>query len=940
MLRLCARGRPFALLMLCAAAALLGSCGGSSTSAGSSGGGGTPPTPLSVTTSSLPNAQVGVAYSATLAASGGTVPYTWSLTSGLLPPGISFDTASGTLAGTPTGGAYGATLVVQVQDAASPAQSARVTLTITVLAGELRATTHSLPDGDVGSAYDATLTATGGTAPYTWSLTSGTLPSGLALNATSGAITGTPTSNAADSQLTFQVADSASPPAMVSVTLSLTISAVPLAITTAALPLGQIGVAYQGQLVATGGTGALSWQVSAGSLPAGLQFASSTGLISGTPTATALQTPLTVSVTDSGNPAQTQSAAYTITVSPAGISVQVSPQRAGLTLGQQQSFTATTNDNAGVSWSALPAGGAFTPATSANGVAVSFTAPATAGVYTLTATSLTDSSRSASVTVGVTDLAGVYTYHNDVARDGANTQEYALTAATVGAATFGKLLSCGVDGAVYAQPLWVANLSIAGVMHNVVFVATEHDSLYAFDADASPCLLLWQANLIDVTHGAAAGETPVPDGGTNFLVGQGDGDISPEVGITGTPVIDPAAGILYVVAKSVDSTGTLFYQRLHAIDLASGSERAGSPAAISATYQADNGSAVNFSPRQENQRAGLALTNGVLYIAWGSHEDAPPWYGWLMGYTYNGSAFAQQAVLNVSPNTSEGGIWMAGGAPSVDSGGHLYVITGNGLFDGAATSGSSDDFGDSFLQLAPGAGQNHLGVSSFFTPSDQASLYAGDKDFGSGGSALVLNLPTSGSSPQHLVVGGGKDGSLYLLNGDQMGGSGDSNARQVWNLGHGIFATPAFWNNTLYIAPLGSPMLAYAFDPGALQFTTTPASSSTQTFQFPGTTASVSASGAGSNGIVWALDNHAYCTPQSGGCGPAVLHALSAGSLATELWNSSQVGSDVAGNAVKFTVPTIANGKVYVGTRGNNTGGASGSTSVSGELEIYGLKPD
>ena len=936
MLRLSVRRTPLVFLMLGAALTLLASCGGG----GGSGGGTTTPMPLSITTSSLPNAQVGVAYSAALAATGGTAPYSWSLSSGILPPGISLDTASGTLSGTPTGGAFSATLVLQVKDAASPAQSATAALTITVLAEKLRATTNSLPNGSVGSPYDATLTAAGGTAPYAWTLTGGALPAGLALNSASGEITGTPTANVAGEVLTFQVADSNNPPATLSIQLSLTIGPAPLAITTTSLPFGQLGVAYQAQLVATGGTGALGWQVSAGSLPAGLQLGSATGLISGTPTATAVQAPVTVSVTDSGAPAQSASTAYTITVSPAGISVQVSPLRAGLTITQQQTFTATTNDNAGVTWSASPAGGAFTPAASASGVAVTFTAPATAGVYTLTATSATDATRSAAVTVGVTDLAGVFTYHNDVARDGANTQEYALTPAVVTAATFGKLFSCSVDGAVYAQPLWVANLSIAGVTHNVILVATEHDSLYAFDADASPCQVLWQANLIDVTHGAAAGETPVPDGPVNFLVGLGDGDISPEVGITGTPVIDAAAGILYVVAKSVDATGTVFYQRLHAIDLASGSDRAGSPALISATYPTDSGGTVTFSSRQQNQRAGLALASGTIYIAWGSHEDAAPWYGWVMGYTYNGSAFTQQAVLNVSPNSGESGVWMAGGAPSVDSGGHLYVITGNGLFDGAATSGNTDDFGDSFLQLAPGAGKNHLGVSSFFTPTDQQTLYNGDGDFGSGGSALVLNLPSSGSSPQHLVVGGGKDGAMHLLNGDQMGGSGDSNARQIWNLGHAIFATPAFWNNTLYVAPVGGAMLAYAFDPNALQFTTTAASTSTATFPFPGTTASVSASGASANGILWALDNHTYCTPQNGGCGPAVLHAWGAGSLATELWNSTQNSGDAAGNAVKFTVPTIANGKVYVGTRGNNTGGAYGSTTVSGELEVYGLKPD
>ncbi len=653
-----------------------------------------------------------------------------------------------------------------------------------------------------------------------------------------------------------------------------------------------------------------------------------------------MQAPVSFSVTDSSSPPQTQSAAFTVTVSPAGISVAVSPQRAGVTVGQKQTLTATTNDNAGVTWSVSPAGGAFSPTASTSGTPVTFTAPTSAGVYTVTATSLTDSTRSAAVTVGVTDLAGVYTYHNDLARDGANAQEYALTPANVNSATFGKLFACAVDGAAYAQPLWVANLSISGVSHNVIFVATAHDSLYAFDADASPCQTLWHANLIDSAHGANAGETTVANGATGFQVGMGYGDMAPEVGVTGTPVIDPAAGILYVVAKSVDSTGTVFYQRLHAIDLASGSERAGSPAAIGATYQADNGSTITFSTRQQNQRAGLALSNGTVYIAWGAHEDAPPWYGWVMGYAYNGSTFTQQSVLNVSPNSAEAGVWMAGGAPSVDSSGHLYVITGNGTFDGAATSGTTDDYGDSFLQLAPAAGQNHLGVSSFFTPTDQSNDNQHDVDFGSGGSELVLNLPSSGASPQHLVVGGGKDGALYVLNGDQMGGSGDSNAWQMLSLGHSLFATSAFWNNTLYVAPVGDSMLAYSFDPGSLKFATTPASTSSATFGFPGSSASVSASGVSSNGVVWALDTHTYCTPQSGGCGPAVLHAWGATSLTTELWNSSLSSGDAAGNAVKFTIPTVANGKVYVGTRGNNTGGVFGSTTISGELEVYGLKPN
>src|ERR1700681_1240587 len=614
---------------------------------------------------------------------------------------------------------------------------------------------------------------------------------------------------------------------------------------------------------------------------------------------------------------------------PSGITVAVSAARAGLTVGQALSVSATTNDNAGVTWSVAPAGGSFNPATSLNGAPVTFAASA-AGVYTLTATSVTDSAHSASLTVGVTDLPGVYTYHNDLARGGANTREYALTPANVNTSSFGKLFSCTVDGAVYAQPLWVANLSVGGAVHNVVFVATQHDSLYAFDADASPCTQLWKVSLIDTGHGATAGETTVPAGTPDYLVGQGVGsDITPEVGVTSTPVIDPAASILYVVAKSVDSGRTNFFQRLHAIDLATGNEKSGSPMPIAASYPGtgDGGVRVTFSPRYQNQRAGLALVNGTVYVASGSHDDWDRWYGWILGYTYSGSALTQSAALNVTPNAGEGGIWMSGGAPSADSSGHLYVITGNGAFDV-----TKNDYGDCFLQLS-GA----LAVSSWFSPTDQLDDNVRDLDFGSGGSALLLNLSTG---PQHLVIGGGKDGMLYLLNGDSMGGSGDPNAWQHFSVGHPIFSTAGFWNNTLYIAPVGASMLAYAFDTSINLFNTTPTSQSALTFGYPGSTPSVSASGDGSNGILWAVDPTNYCTGLSPACAPAVLHAYSATNLATELWNSSMVGADAAGNAVKFTVPTVANGKVYVGTRGNNTGGVFGSTTISGELDVYGLKPN
>jgi hypothetical protein len=615
--------------------------------------------------------------------------------------------------------------------------------------------------------------------------------------------------------------------------------------------------------------------------------------------------------------------------SPAPISVSLSPNLSGATITQQIQLTASVANDLGtngVTWS-VTTGGTLTRQTS---TVASFSA-ATAGVYTVTATSVVDHTKSGIATIGVTDLQGVYSYHDDLARDGANIQEYALTTSNVATSTFSKLFSCAVDGAIYAQPLWVANLTISGARHNVVFVATEHDSLYALDADANPCVQLWHANLIDFVHGATLGETTVPSGLTGYKVGNGGGDVTPEVGVSGTPVIDPSTNTLYVVSKSMNFGGTYFFQRLHAIDITTGNEKFGGPANITSSITfpgtGDGGTTVNFNTQQQNQRSGLALVNAVVYVAWASHGDLAPYYGWVVGF--NPSTLAVTSVLNVSPNVQYGGIWMGGGAPSADANNNLYVITGNAEFD--ITSGGND-YGDSFLQLSGG-----LNVSSFFTPSDEATDYSEDNDFGSGGAAVILNL-TSGSV-KHLLIGGGKDGTLYLLDGDNMGGLGDSNARQHFNIGSQIFATGAFWNNNFYIAPVNAPLISYSFDNSTNLFNTASQSQSSTSYGLRGATPSVSSTGS-SNGIVWALDNSNYCTHYSPGCGPTVLHAYDATTLSSDLWNSSMVTTDAAGNAVKFTVPTVANGKVYVGTRGNNTGGVFGSTSMSGELDVYGLTPN
>jgi len=577
------------------------------------------------------------------------------------------------------------------------------------------------------------------------------------------------------------------------------------------------------------------------------------------------------------------------TIPPSGgtASVTISPTRAALTTGQSQTFTAAVTGNAvtTVTWEvdSIPGGNASVGTVTASGV---YSPPSSAGSHTIAARSTADTTVSASANVFITDLAGVFTYHNDLSRDGVNNKEYALSTSTVKAATFGKRFACAIDASAYAQPLWVANVAIGGGTHNVLIAATVHDTIYAFDADVSPCKTYWSQSLL------ASGETWV----NNMDVG-GSTDLAPDIGIVGTPVIDPATNTIYVVSKS--KNGATIHQRLHALSLIDGSEKFSGPQEIAATV---NG--ITFSPLSQNQRAGLALLNGVVYIAWGSHGDIGTYYGWIVGY--NAATLAQVSVFNDDPGAGGGGIWMSGGAPAADSSNNMYVITGNGNFDGVTL------FGDSFLKLStPG-----FSVLSFFAPSDQATLNSGDIDFGSGGATILVDQP---SGPvQHLAIGGGKVGTLFLLNRDNLGGNttNDAGAVQSFSVGNRIFGTPAFWQNTLYIAPITDHLKSYTFNPSMGQFTTAPASQSATTFGFPGSTPSISSQGT-SNGIVWATEK---------GTGPSVLHAYDATNVGTELWNSANSSADQAGQAVKFTVPTVANGKVYVGT--------------VGEISVYGLSPN
>ena len=879
-----------------AAALTLAACGGS---------GSTPATPVP----SLPTAVLNV--STTVVDSGAAAALTWSSTHATSCTASGGWSGTKATSGTQSTGALTANTTYSLTCSGPGGTSTAATATVTVAA-------HALPTAALSA--NPTSVASGAAAALTWSSTNAT--SCTASGGWSGtkAASGTASTGALTATTTYSLTCTGAGGTSTAATATVTVAA--SALPTAALSANPTSIA-------SGGAATLTWSSTNATSCTASNGWSGTKAASGTASTGALTANTTYSLTCSGAGGTSTAATATVTISTG--TVTVSPTAAAITWWQTQQFTATVPGGGTATWSVdTIAGGNSTVGTiDATGLYTPGTAP---GTHTILAASGADSG---TATLGVTNLAGVYTYHDDLARDGANIQEYGLTTSNVNTAGFGKRTSCAVDGAVYAQPLWVANLTIGGAQHNVVFVATEHDSLYAFDADAAPCVQLWQAVLVATSHGATAGETSVPAA----LVGMANGDISPEIGVTSTPVIDPAAGILYVLAKSTNAAQTVFYQRLHAINLATGNEMTGSPALIAGTVPGagDGGATVSFNALQEGQRPGLALVNGVVYIAWASHGDNPPFYGWLMGYQYAAGALTQRYIFNAAPNrpvppyVGGAGIWMSGSAPAADANNNLYVVTGNGPFDANSGTAPNNDYGDSLLQFNAA-----LTVSQYYTPAEQAGDNTNDFDFGSGGAAVLANLPLTSPFP-HLLICGGKSGNLYVVNRDTLGGydTGYTKMVQRFFVGGSLFASGAFWNNNFYIAATGQPLSTYTLSAATSLFSTggTPASSTS--YALGGGTPSVS-SAATANGIVWALDNALYCTNQSPGCGPTVLHAYDATNLASELWNSAASGTDTAGDAVKFTVPTIANGKVYVGTRGNN---GTNPNPVPGELDIYALKP-
>ena len=599
------------------------------------------------------------------------------------------------------------------------------------------------------------------------------------------------------------------------------------------------------------------------------------------------------------------SAAATLTVnSSTGITITTQPVSQSVSIGQTATFSVTATSGTlpltyqwqknAANIASANSSGYTTPATSIRDGGEKFTVVVTNATGSVT-------SSAATLTVNPSPAVDVATYHNDNGRTGQNTNETVLTHTNVNSTTFGKVGFFAVDGLVDAQPLYLSNVAIPGKgTHDVLYVVTEKDNVYAFDATTGD--VLWHVSAL------LAGET--------FSDDRGCSQVTPNIGITSTPVIDRTHGphgAIYLVAMSKDNSGN-YHQRLHALDITTGGELFGGPTTIQATYPGtgpnSTGANVVFDPGQYKERAGLLLLNGAIYTAWASHCDNNPYNGWVMDF--NASTLAMTSVLNVTPNGTEGAIWMSGAGLAADSTGNIYFLDGNGTFDPSLDARgfpSQGDFGNAFLKLSTTGGV--LAVADYFEMANQDFENTHDQDLGSGGGLVMLDTTDTGGAVHHLAVGAGKDANIYLVNRDSMGkfSPAGNNAYQEIDgaVSGGIYSMPAYFNNTIYFGPVGNSIMAFGIANALLS--TTPTSQTGSSFSYPGATPGISANGT-ANAILWAVEN----TGSGGGGGLAVLHAYDAANLATELYNSNQAGTRDHFADNKFITPTIASGKVYVGT--------------------------
>jgi fibronectin type 3 domain-containing protein len=626
-------------------------------------------------------------------------------------------------------------------------------------------------------------------------------------------------------------------------------------------------------------------------------FASCTLTIGFTPSSSGTRN-ASLSIADNapGNP-------HSLALTGSGIGFGISPQTGVVTPGQTQQFSAI-NGTGSLVWSVDGlVGGAIDRGTiSSTGL---YTPPTTAGMHIITVAT-SDGTKSANATAYVATSAGMFTHHNDDARTGQNLSETVLRPSNVNNASFGKVAEYATDGIAHASPLYVANVNVPGVgLKNVVYVATEHDSVYAFDADARTAAPLWKVSFIN----PAAGITSVPNGDTGECC-----DITPEIGITGTPVIDPATSTLYVVAKTKEGTNT-YRQRLHALDLATGAEKFGGPVLITATVPGtgtgSSGGQLTFNALRENQRTALLLHNGVVYFGFGSHGDVQPYHGWLLGY--DAKTLQQVFVFNATPDGEGGGIWQSGGGLAIDGAGNFFFATGDGSF---SLNTGGKDYGDTFIKLSPAGA-----VIDTFTPHDEDAIDGNNLDLDAGGMILLPDQP--GPHP-HLLVSAGKNGTIYVVDRDNMGGfhAADQNVQTLANIFPfgtplpGNYSSPVYFNGTVYFAPVADVVQAFSVTNGLLS--ASPTATTPQAFPYPGAALAISANGS-NDAILWAV--------QKNGAAPGTLRAYDATNITHELYNSDQAAGarDQLDVAAKFSIPLVINGRVYVASEG--------------KLTIYGLLP-
>jgi len=801
----------------------------------------------------------------------------------------------------------------------------------------------TLASGGAGQALVIKATADG-TFNQSISLVVTGLPSGV--TATPAALTLTPgvaqnviltaASNASATTSTVTITGTAGT-LIHSSTVSLTVSAPPpapdfsLSVNPTAVSLTPAGAATQVSIAATavnGFTGSVT--VALSGLPAGVSATPSnltltpgttqSFSLSASASANAGSTTVTVSGTSGSlshtatlglsvtQPVIAPSPDFTLTATPGATTV--TDGGAGTPVAVEATALNGFSSTVAVAIGGLPSGYTASPSTltltPGTAQTVTITASATAATGALSATFTgTAGTLTHIATIALTGLPrpipDVTTYHYNNTRQGWNNQETTLTPANVNSTSFGKVAFYSTDGHVDAAPLFAANVPLStSTSANLVYIATEHGSVYAFNQATGQ--QVWKTSVL------ASGETTSGD----FSCDQ----ITPEIGITATPVIDRSHGpngTIYLVGMSVDASNN-YHQRLHALDLATGAELSGSPVDVAATYPGTGDNSTNgivtFDPAKYAERAALLLVNGTIYLTWTSHCDQRPYTGWVMGYSEN--TLQQTSVINLTPNGYEGSVWMAGYGMAADASGNIYFLDANGAFSGnfnASGFPADNDYGNAMIKLSTANGK--LAVADFFQPYNTIYESSIDEDLGSGGAILIPNETDGNGSVHQLLVGAGKDDNIYVADTANMGkfssSSSNSNVYQELTgaLAQGAWSGPAFYNNTVYYGGQGDVLKAFPITSAKLA--ATPSSKSTATYQYPGTTPSVSSNG-NSSAIVWAEED----SPGSA----AVLHAYDATNLASELYNSNQAasGRDAFGNGGKFITPVVVNGNVFVGT--------------------------